>query len=764
MPIKSPAGFQPISSTELTTRKQHLKKVSPQDIPDDQPRMPDPIRSKNRLREQIARHLGLDDVDRARMAYQLAPAAHAPAAPEIKDLYHPRDPSLNQLKYFFASRETEKPSIASIRELPEDQQAFYGTRHIGKRGRDLWTDKPIEGLDSKAGTLKSSPHLQTQSQGVRAIRSEAATATIDNYTNVAGSSGHFIRNLHAHVVDQLDSAFLKTGGTIHLVRPTRDHYASDATLNFFTFCTQTELAASLNAHELAAAKSANRTAFTFTDYKSCVGLSRTARTEATPIGRLVQQPYFTTDDIAPGDKVVIADDHAQAGGSLLTMAAALKEAGAQILGAITLTAHPYCSSLALNVQVSTHLHAVLREWDPQGKVLRTLNEMGLPPETLTNAEAMILIAYATDPHAAANATASIANFRKVEQHLTQDVTVMEGEHDSLDPILLQVPQSPEEIVEELQTTASQTRLMVNPRPVKRVEVLDWDCLIVNEKLSNYQLMANAVFVAANSHAAAHPVIQQIADAIAPYLDGQGYREGMPLLCMGKEAFARHGIADASVWKSHVPIDLIDKISTIAPHVTMTQDERKQVINILQTEFRRQYKALTRPAIATMPTARKLAKQTASAIDLPFSNVALAYMPGAQDFLERHRKPDARLVLISNKGDGDLHNEVNKLGIAHYFDSISGTSQITVDGAVTHLHKKPAPDRLQKALLELSLHHRTIPIRLWGDQKQDVTQAAALLAAGISDRITGEIVNPAMYDSVRPDKLEGIPVSYRKTLP
>ncbi len=434
MPIKRPAGFQPILANDLIEQKSTLKKVAEQDLPNDRPPLPNTILSKNRIRRQIADHREASPLDRAKMAYRLPASAHATAQPEVKDQYHPRDAALNKMPYFFATEETEKPSLAAIQELNAKRQAFYFTRHIGKRGRDLMTDEPIEGHDSKAGTLKSSPYLQTQSQGVRTIRAEAATATIADYTNVTSNAGHFINRLHTHLLDNLDATFLASGGMIHLVRPSRDHYASDATLNFFTFCTQTELAASLNSHESAAAKSSGRPALVFTDHKCCIGLSRTARTEASPIGRLVQQPYFTTDDIAPGDKVVIADDHAQAGGSLLTMAAALQDAGAEVLAAITLTAHPYCASLSLDPKVATHLQQVLRDWDPQGKVMHALSALGLPADAMTNAEAMILIAYATDPHASAQTAASIANFRELEQHLTLNVTVMEGEHDSLDPI------------------------------------------------------------------------------------------------------------------------------------------------------------------------------------------------------------------------------------------------------------------------------------------------------------------------------------------
>ncbi|MGV7168054.1 hypothetical protein ACWA5V_21650, partial [Xanthomonas citri pv. rhynchosiae] len=183
--------------------------------------------------------------------------------------------------------------------------------------------------------LKTSPLLSTQSQGTRAIRAFAATATIDK------SRGEYIARLHRHVVDALGDE----GGVVHLLRPTRDHYAEDSTLNFFTFCEQTELARSLNSLEAISAKKEDRKPIVFTDHKSLVGLSRTSRTEASPIGRLVQQPYFVTSDLKRGDKVVITDDHIQAGGSMLAMEAAAKEAGVDVLALATLSAHPFSPQL-----------------------------------------------------------------------------------------------------------------------------------------------------------------------------------------------------------------------------------------------------------------------------------------------------------------------------------------------------------------------------------------------------------------------------------
>ncbi len=305
--------------------------------------------------------------------------------------------------------------------------------------------------------------------------------------------------------------------------------------------------------------------------------------------------------------------------------------------------------------------------------------------------------------------------------------------------------------------------MVDPTPVENISVLDWDCLIVNEKKSNYQLMANAVFIAAENHASTHPVLGRIADALTPYLDGKNYQEGMPLLCMGKEAFASHGIANPSVWKSHIPEDLMAKLPSIAPDIEVTLQERGQLVNILRTEFRRQYKALTRPAVPAEVVARETALRASSNVDLPFKNVALEFMPGAEAFLEKQRTPDARLILISNKGDNDLHNEVNKLGIAHFFDIISGVKKDTVGENIIDKDKKPSSHRLQQALTDLSLDHRDIPIHLWGDQRQDVTQAAQLAVTGKHELITGTVVNPATDATGQPALIDGVPVTYRKSL-
>jgi phosphoglycolate phosphatase-like HAD superfamily hydrolase len=714
-----------------------------------------PIFTRERLYQKIRQHRGLSAEDHLKKSNQLSKSSLAFSVPETSGLYHKRHPELNQLPLFFSGYETEKPAIEAIEYLPEAPKAFYEVRHIAKRGRNIYTDRPLEGANSKAGILKSSPHLTTQTWGARAIRGEAATTTVDHYTNV---QSNYLAQLHQHVIAQLPPSMMSSGGQVHLVRPTRDHYSADATLNFLTFCTQTEMARTLNAIEQQAAQQAKRPPIEFTDHKSCITLSRTARTEASPIGRLVQQAYFVTDEIAPGDQVVIVDDHVQAGSSLLSMAAALQEARANLLGLCTLTTHPYSTTLELNAELKEHLLRTMTQWDPDNQVLNELATMGMPVDTLTNAEALILIAYATNPHD----EYAIRTFHEIENRLSGGKTVMEGEHDSLIPILNQVPSTPEMIVADIQNTAKATRKNVQHTPVTRVQVLDWDCCITNEKAMNYQLMVNALAVAAHEYAHKYPEILAIHKAVQPYIHGEGYEKGMPKLCMGADRFTEFGIANPHIWNSHIIQDLVLNIHTIAPELSIEPARQTPIVSILQHEFKRQYKAFTRPTVPAEVQEKMSAIQQAKGIDLPFKNIQLEFMPGAKEFLEQHRKPNTRLLLISNKGDHDLHNEVNKLAIAHYFDHISGVETVSENNSVKSRLGKPNPTRLLDALKQQAQAHRPLHVELVGDQPQDIAQGEVLLKDPRKS-VSGLLVAPPSLNNLQQLQHTGFPVRHATSL-
>ena len=122
---------------------------------------------------------------------------------------------------FFSEFATEKPALSMVEALHQGKRDYYAVRHVGKRGRDLYTDAPIAGNDSRIGPQKTSPQLSTQSSGTRAIRGFAATASIDQ------ARGEYIARLHPHVTNMLGDE----GGVVHLVRPSRGPYVADSTLN-----------------------------------------------------------------------------------------------------------------------------------------------------------------------------------------------------------------------------------------------------------------------------------------------------------------------------------------------------------------------------------------------------------------------------------------------------------------------------------------------------------------------------------------------------
>lgn len=738
--------------------------------------------------------------------FRLSDRSLGSAAFIASQAYHER--TATSAPVFFGEYATEKPSLSMVENLPQNKQDYYAVRHAGKRGRDLFTDEPIEGGDSKIGQLKTSPLLSTQSGGTRAIRGFAATATIDQ------SRGAYIARLHKHVVDTVGRT---EGQVVHLVRPSRDHYAADSTLNFFTFCQQTELASSLNAVEADAARRDGRPAIRFSDDKSLIGLSRTSRTEATPIGRLVQQPFFTTSELHRGDKVIIADDHIQAGGSTLAMESAARGAGADVLAIATLSSHPLSPQLTMSAEVSKFLEQTLAAWDPENLVTHRLAELGMPRDRLTNSEALILIAYAVDPadtkavekfedmqaeffrraHLhnvgidpdAVDAAAQMERLQQRQEHAGTDsartfignARVLEGEHDSLTPVLKQRPKTPQEVVQELDQVSSSSRKSVQGSEVKQVVVLDWDDCLRDEKGLNYQLMHNALAVAAKEHAQALPEIGEALERLRTRMEsGMAAGEGDPLLMRSKEDFSSHLMANPDIFKNHIVKDFV---RTMMPG--LQPPKAASVVKAVYAQFNRQYKSLMQPRPGGKPS------------DLPFPDVQFSLMPGAREFLEHCRTAESRVILISNRGHGDLESEVNHLGMMHYFDVVSGNPMVTrpkpggqapqmpedLQQRLTHtlrsgnegdlrqvlgeaadyahpdttevgrFEKKPDAARLLDSLSRLSVQS-DVPITSYGDQNSDVKQLAGL--AGQGRRLEGVVINPQRGDLGRQIQVEGVP--------
>lgn len=657
--------------------------------------------------------------------------------PQQENLFHERLPELNSLPVFYSTVDTEIADNDSLQKLPPKQKAAASTRLIAKRFVDAET-----GFSFYEDAKKGNPLLHEQSKPIREIRTQAAAKTLDAYR------GHYIHNLYKHLMEKIDFPKQNNGPiVVHLVRPGRNLVTSDATVNYLSLVAQREVTDSLN-YLAKVYKDSDR--IQFSNIKQFPVLSRTARSNASPLGRIVQQGYYDTAQIKANDMVVIVDDHTQAGATVLSMAAAMSSKGAKVLAAIMPTVHPYSSQLSLSPKVKKLLQDTLSTWDTQQHLQQKLQSFGMPLETLTDHEAMIIIAYATNPE---NKSA-LQKFSQLAEELFNGRTVAEGDSDSLKPVLQQNPLPVEEIIAEMDAEIARSRRVTQPLHIKSVHVMDWDDFLRDEKGLNYQLMHNAISVSAQRYGEKHPFLKQLNDALTAKRGSYSPEKGMPLLSMSQNQFANTTIRNTSFLKRDALDDLLTSLDGLKPGLQATSNDvsteknsKNPINNIIWHEFRRQYQAAIQPNKNLHGTSDE---------SLPFPIVRPTLMPGARSLLERKRRPDKFIALISNRPHGDLEKEINKMGLMHYFDSVQGTPQklTELDGKASLTnpkYKKPDPHRLQKLIDRYPELEQAKKWHFWGDTTKDITQVIPLLEAQKFplQTIHGTLVNPGpkVQDSI-----------------
>ncbi|KTD20750.1 hypothetical protein [Legionella israelensis] len=130
---------------------------------------------------------------------------------------------------------------------------------------------------------------------------------------------------------------------------------------------------------------------------------RTSRAESYGIHRIAQQPLMLYQSrnphevITPNEKVIIVDDHIQAGAAMYCAATEVMNSNANLLSIACITAHK--NGLFFNIQpdVIEFIKSLL----PNGsndlpRLNKILDTVGLNIETLTNIEGMILISILSD--------------------------------------------------------------------------------------------------------------------------------------------------------------------------------------------------------------------------------------------------------------------------------------------------------------------------------------------------------------------------------
>ena len=331
--------------------------------------------------------------------------------------------------------------------------------------------------------------------------------------------------------------------------------------------------------------------------------------------------------------------------------------------------------------------------------------------------------------------------------------------------------------------------------VKQVVVMDWDDCLVDDKGLTYQVMHNALEIAAREHAQTLPELREAVSRLSNRMQSeQAAGDSDPLLMKDQEDFRKHLRAHPGIYGRHVAEDFVSKMLP-----GLDKPRAKSVTHAANAQFNRQYKAVT-----SLP-------QNGKPRDLPFPDVELSLLPGALELLERCRTDESCVpLLISNRNVADLGGQVDRLGMAPYFNVVSGVPRMSqpkpgaepvqmpeelqkrltcslgsspadcddaalrrvLEEAAVHAHPdttvvnrvdmKPSAERLRQILADLSVPDLSVPdlsvpdpsvpdpsvllhvpITSYGDQTSDIQQMAPWVEEGRP--LKGVIINPQRAD-------------------
>ncbi len=352
------------------------------------------------------------------------------------------------------------------------------------------------------------------------------------------------------------------------------------------------------------------------------------------------------------------------------------------------------------------------------------------------------------------------------------------------------PKSPRESVRDANVPGRPISTTANAADLKPVVVLDWDDCLRYEKGMNYQLVHNALAIAAHVHAQSLPELGEAVDRLRSRMQrGEQAGDGDPLIMKSQEDCANYLAAHPGIYKRGMVEDFVRKM---LPDVDGSK--AAAIVNAAYAQCTLEYNQL-----AAGPRQRK-----DRPCDVPFPDVRIALMPGARELLDASRAAGSPVMLISNRAHSDLKKEVNYLDMRQDFDVVSGAPTVTRprsnanpspmpealqqrlmaalqgddDGvlratleeasayahpnttSVTQIDRKPLATRLLDGLQRLSVPPEA-PIVLYGDQPSDISQAAPLAQTG--RRIEGALIDPGRSDVGQRIQIEGIPTQVIRSL-
>ncbi|AEO42404.1 hypothetical protein XACM_2132 [Xanthomonas euvesicatoria pv. citrumelo F1] len=146
-------------------------------------------------------------------------------------------------------------------------------------------------------------------------------------------------------------------------------------------------------------------------------------------------------------------------------------------------------------------------------------------------------------------------------------------------------------------------------------------------------------ITAREHASTLP---ELGDAVAvlhsKLNDAEPVDEEAPLLMKNQKDFSSYLMGRQSIYKRHIIEDFVRKM---LPGIS--EHKAASINNAVYSNFVREYKMLVKPEVSKKNYSR----------DVPFPDIELSLLPGAKEILEKSRNANSRVILISNRGHGDL---------------------------------------------------------------------------------------------------------------
>lgn len=366
------------------------------------------------------------------------------------DTEMPAISGVKTLESFYSDR-FPKQSSEKISALAEEGFAFYAMRQLAKKGRLLDGTIP----DGKTNQIADT------SDEVLALRKFAGDVVVSHPLDVQlKTDGADYANFYDQVLGNLKAAGGLGDGkpcTVRVLHPSKSPSVEGYTINFFSQCFSEHLTNKLNEiAKVRLAQDPNAPQMDFVNGGHITTLCRTSRAEATPIGRLGQLGYFSKQSVKPDEFIIIADDHAQSGDAWMTALLAGKAGGAQTVGLAAFSIHPFSQDGLFEASIQEKALAKLRLHDSDGMVLAALDDIGITPSTITNFEALILMAVFTAPDDAVGREA----YKSVVKQLSGNAKILTSAFDSLDPVLKEPVPTPQAFVSLLEQEIAQNRKVV----------------------------------------------------------------------------------------------------------------------------------------------------------------------------------------------------------------------------------------------------------------------------------------------------------------